>query len=122
MDTVAIATDLPVPVPVAGHHKPAPFYLTPDMFGGLPLSLAGGELSELVGKPVAEPHTHDVPEIYFLVSPTPGSARIAVTVDGTDYELASPACLYVPAGAVHQFLTLEAERGSYCFGLLLEQR
>lgn len=121
MDNVVIATNLPVPIPVAGHHEPAPFYLTSEMFGGLPVQLAGGELSELVGKPVAELHRHKVPEIYFLISPTAGTARIAVAVDGVQYELRSPACLYVPAGAAHRFVTLEAERGSYCFGLLLEQ-
>lgn len=121
MDNVAIATGLPILIPIAGHLEPAPFYLTSDMFGGLPLQLAGGELSKLVGKPVAELHRHKVPEIYFLISPAPGAARIAVTVEGTQYELTSPACLYVPAGAEHRFVTLEAEHGSYCFGLLLER-
>lgn len=117
--TAEIVTGLPVLVPVPGHHAPAPFYLTADMFGGLPVELAGAEITDLVGRPVAAPHRHSVPEIYFLISPHPGGARIEVVVEDTRYELVSPAVLRVPAGAEHHFLTLSAEPGSYCFGLLL---
>ncbi|MFF0186549.1 cupin domain-containing protein [Streptomyces sp. NPDC005244] len=117
--TAEIRTDIPRFLPVAGHHEPAPFYLTADMFGGVPVELAGGAITHLVGKPVADPHRHTVDEIYFLVSPNPGGARIDVLVDGERHELTSPALLRVPAGAEHRFLTLEAEPGSYCFGLLL---
>ncbi|AEV87082.1 hypothetical protein ACWT_6065 [Actinoplanes sp. SE50] len=119
MTTAQIRTDLPLFKAVAGHHQPAPFYLTSDMFGGLPVQLAGGELSDKVGKPVADPHTHPVPEIYLLVSPNPGGARISVLLDGDEHELSSPATLYIPAGAEHRFVTLAAEPGSYCFGVLL---
>ncbi|GAA2428078.1 hypothetical protein GCM10010433_30110 [Streptomyces pulveraceus] len=119
MATAEIRTDIPQFLPVAGHHQPAPFYLTADMFGGVPVQLAGGSIDHLVGKPVADPHRHEVAEVYFLVSPNPGGARIEVTVDGETRELSSPALLHVPAGAEHRFLTLEAETGSYCFGLLL---
>ncbi len=114
-----IITELPIPLAVAGHHVPAPFYLTSEMFGGLPIQLAGGELSGLVGRPVAEPHTHDVDELYLLVSPTPGGARIEVRLEGERHELASPAVMRIPAGREHCFVTLEAEVGSYCFGVLL---
>lgn len=34
---------------------------------------AGGEISELVGKPGAAPHTHEVPEIHLLLSPKPAA-------------------------------------------------
>jgi hypothetical protein len=122
MDTVPdplVRTGLPIFLPVAGHHYPAPFYLTADMFGGVPVELAGGDISHLVGKPVAEPHTHEVAEIYFLVSPNPGKARIEVYIGDDRRELESPALCYVPAGAKHRFVTLEAEVGSYCFGLLI---
>lgn len=114
-----IITGLPIPLAIAGHHEPAPFYLTSEMFGGLPIQLAGGELSGLVGKPVAAPHTHDVDELYLLVSPNPGGARIEVLMGGERHELASPAVMRVPAGVEHCFLTLEAEVGSYCFGVLI---
>jgi mannose-6-phosphate isomerase-like protein (cupin superfamily) len=114
-----VRTDIPRFLAVAGHHRPAPFYLTADMFGGVPFEVAGGSIDHLVGRPVADPHRHEVDEIYFLVSPHPGGARIEVLVDGERHELTSPALLRVPAGAEHRFLTLEAETGSYCFGLLL---
>lgn len=117
--SMQIRTDLPILASVAGHHSPVPFYLTADMFDGVPVQIAGGEISRLVGKPVADPHHHEVPEIYFLISPNPGGARIAVTVGGESQELTSPALCYVPAGAEHSFLTLEAEPGSYCLGVLL---
>lgn len=117
-----IHTELPIPLAVGGHHQPAPFYLTADMFGGLPVQLAGGELSSLVDKPVAEPHTHDVDELYLLISPNPGGARIEVRLDGNLHELTSPAVMRIPAGSEHCFLTKEAETGSYCFGILLGDR
>ncbi|WP_037677754.1 hypothetical protein [Streptomyces griseus] len=114
-----IESKLPIPLAVAGHHQPAPFYLTADMFGGMPVQIAGGELSALVGKPVAEPHTHEVDEIYFLISPVPGQARIEVHLDGVRHELTSPAVMRIPAGSEHCFVTKEATVGSYCFGILL---
>jgi len=114
-----IITGLPIPRAVAGHGEPAPFYITSEMFGGLPVELAGGELSALVGRPVAAPHTHDVDELYLLVSPNPGGARIEVLLDGQRHELTSPAVMRIPAGSEHCFLTLEAEVGSYCFGVLM---
>ena len=117
-----IITGLPIALAVAGHHQPAPFYLTSEMFGGLPIQLAGGELSALVGKPVAAPHTHDVDELYLLVSPNPGGARIEVVVEGRRHELTSPAVMRIPAGSEHCFLTLEAEVGSYCFGVLIGEK
>lgn len=57
--------------------------------------------------------------MHFLVSPHPGDARTEVTADGVTHRLASPALRHVPAGAEHRFLTLEAEPGSYSFGILL---
>ncbi|GGZ39921.1 cupin domain-containing protein [Streptomyces poonensis] len=114
-----IVSRLPVPLAMAGHQQPAPFYLTADMFDGMPVQIAGGELSTLVDKPVAEPHTHEVDEIYFLISPTPGQARIEVHLAGVRHELISPAVMRIPAGSEHYFVTKEAAVGSYCFGILL---
>lgn len=122
VDLVASHSDLPIFVPVPGHHAPVPFYLMKDMFGGLPVEIAGGEVSDKVDRPVAAPHRHEVPEIYLLVSPNPGGARIVVEVEGERHFLSSPAVLYVPAQAEHHFVTLRAERGSYCFGILLGSR
>lgn len=115
----AARLDLPLFREIAGHHAPTPFYLTEDMFGGLPLELAGGEISDKVGKPVAAPHTHEVPEIYLLLSPNPGGGEIEVVADGRHHVLSSPATFFIPAGTVHHFVTLKAEPGTYCLGLLL---
>ena len=120
--TAEIVTELPIPLAVAGHHQPAPFYLTAEMFGGMPVQIAGGELSTLVDKPVAAPHRHDIDEIYFLISPKPGQARIEVLLDGHRHELVSPAVMRIPAGSEHCFLTKEAVVGSYCFGILVGDR
>ena len=55
---------------------------------------------------VAEPHVHEVPEIYLLFAPTPGAAVIEVEVEGETYELKAPAALYVPKGQRHRFIEL----------------
>lgn len=115
----AARLDLPLFREIPGHHAPTPFYLTDDMFGGLSFELAGGEISDKVGKPVAAPHTHEVPEIYLLLSPNPGGGAIEVVADGRHHVLTSPATFFIPAGTVHHFVTLKAEPGTYCLGLLL---
>ncbi|MBE1556838.1 cupin domain-containing protein [Sporosarcina limicola] len=104
---------------VDGHFHPAPFLLTEEMFGGVSIEIAGGEISELVGKPVANMHTHDVPEIYLLFSPEKGGAKIQVDIEEEEFIVDSPATIYIPAGMRHRFITLEAIKGSYCLGVLL---
>lgn len=104
---------------VPGHHKPAPFILTNDMFGGLPISMAGAEIRNLIGKPVADLHTHEVPEIYILVSPNPGGAEIDIELATETITVSSPSAVYVPAGTQHRFVTRTAEAGSFCFGIFL---
>ncbi len=115
----ACRTDLPVLRCVAGHHVPAPFYLTADMFGGLPVEIAGGELHDLVGRPVADPHRHAVDEVYLLIAPEAGGAEIEVEVDGERWTVTAPAAFHVPAGSLHRFVTTRAVRGSWCLGVLL---
>ena len=117
--SVQIEADLPVFRAVDGHHRPVPFILTRDMFGGIPLELGGAEISNLVDTPVAEAHVHDVPEIYLLFAPNPGDAVISIEVDDETYELSSPGALYVPAGRRHRFVTRKAVPGSFCFGLFV---
>ena len=113
---------LPVLREVGGHHAPVPFYLTREMFGGIPVELGGAEISELVGRPVADAHVHDVPEIYLLFSRRPGEAEIVIEVEGEEYPLKSPGAFYVPAGLRHRFITKAAAPGSFCFGLFLGAR
>jgi len=118
--TAAVCTDLPVMKLVPGHHHTVPFFLTKDMFGGLPFEIAGGEITHLVGKPVADPHRHDVAEIYLLVTPAGGRASIDVDIEGERHTLEAPAAIMIPAGATHAFVTRAASHGSYCFGILLQ--
>lgn len=110
---------LPVFKEIAGHFAPTPFLLTNEMLGGLDFEVAGGEISDKVGKPVAAPHTHPVPEIYLLVSREPGGAVIDVFTDGVRHELTAPAAMLIPAGTVHHFVTTKAQPGSFCLGILL---
>lgn len=114
-----LADPLPVERHLDGHHLPVPFLLTRDMFGGLPVEVAGGEISDLVGRPVADPHVHDVPEVYLLLSPEIGAAVIDVVVEGRRHEVVAPGAFFIPAGMRHHFVTRRAIPGSYCLGVLL---
>jgi mannose-6-phosphate isomerase-like protein (cupin superfamily) len=114
-------SDLPLMQPVSGHHNAVPFFITMDMFSGVPFELAGGDISGLVDKPVASSHKHEVDEIYFLISPLPGEAIIDVTIDMETTTYSSPAVIHVPAGHEHNFITRKANKGSYCFGILYKK-
>lgn len=111
-------TILPLMRVVEGHHNAVPFFITADMFSGVPFEMAGGEISELVDKPVANTHKHEVDEIYFLISPEPGEAVIDVTIDDVTITYSSPAVIYIQAQREHRFITRKACKGSYCFGIL----
>jgi hypothetical protein len=117
--TPVVQRGLPVFRQIPGHYGPTPFLLTADMLGGQGIEIAGGEIGDKVGRPVAAPHTHEVPEIYLLLSPDPGGAVIEVIAGGERYELASPAAMLIPAGTVHHFVTRKAQPGSYCLGILI---
>lgn len=109
---------LPLMRPVEGHHQNVPFFVCSDMFGGVPFEIAGGDISRLVGVPVAETHQHSVDEIYLLISAEAGDAVIDVEVDGVSSTFTSPCAIHVPAGARHRFITRAAKPGSFCFGIL----
>jgi mannose-6-phosphate isomerase-like protein (cupin superfamily) len=113
-------TDLPRFMVIEGHHAPAPFYLTHDMFGGMPVEVAALEISGLLDSPIAELHTHPHDEIYLLLSPEPGAAEIAITAGGEDFSLTSPGAFVVPAGMLHRFTTVRAQPGSFLIGVLRE--
>ena len=114
-----LAQALPVLRTMPDHRVPVPFLLTSDMFGGIPVELAGAEISDLVDRPVADPHVHGVPEIYLLFAPAPGAAEIEVEAGTEAYVVTSPGALYVPAGVRHRFVTRRAVPGSFCYGLFL---
>ncbi len=117
----AIATALPTSKEVSGHYHPVPFILTLDTFGGLPIEIAGGEISHLVNSPVADMHMHEVPEIYLLLSPEPGGAVIEIDLEGEQYVVEAPIAVYIPAKMKHRFITRKAMAGSYCLGILLNK-
>ncbi|UNT00621.1 cupin domain-containing protein [Streptomyces tubbatahanensis] len=114
-----VLQDLPVFQQVPGHYAHTPFLLTRGLLDGLEFEIAGGEISDKVDKPVAAPHTHEVPEIYLLLAPEPGAAVIDVVTDGTTHQLSAPAAMLIPAGTVHHFVTKKAVPGSFCLGILL---
>jgi mannose-6-phosphate isomerase-like protein (cupin superfamily) len=116
---MGVIEQVPVLRQVEGHHRPAPFYLTADMYGGIGVELVAAELSELVDRPLADVHRHAVPEIYVLLSRRPGEAEIEIELDGDLHRVVSPGVFFVPAGARHRFVTRRAAAGSYCVGLLL---
>jgi len=120
-DLTVAATALPTLKEVPGHYHPVPFLLTLDTFGGLPIEMAGGEISHLVNSPVADMHMHEVPEIYLLLSPEPGGAVIEIDVEGEQYVVESPIAVYIPAKMRHRFITRKAMAGSYCLGILLNK-
>jgi hypothetical protein len=118
--TGQLIANLPWVKQVAGHHTPTAFYLTTEMFDGLPLELAAAELSAIVGAPVAAEHEHERPEIYVLLSPEPDGAQIDVHIAGEVHHLRAPAALLVPPHTPHYFITTRAIPGSWCLGLLLQ--
>lgn len=120
-DIVQVIRDLPRKKDMPGHHRPAPFLLTDDMFGGLPIDIAGAEITSLIDRPISDPHRHDIPEIYLLVSPSPGAAVIDIELDGDTITVASPSAVFVPAGVTHRFIARTAEPGSFCFGIFLNR-
>jgi hypothetical protein len=114
-----VLLDLPRLVAVDGHRLPAPFYLTREMFGGIPIELATAELTSLAGDAVADLHVHTTPEVYVLISPTPGGAECLIEIAGNRRVVRSPASCYIPAGKPHRFAVLRAEHGSWMLGILL---
>jgi hypothetical protein len=104
----------------AGGPKPAPYYLTKEMFGGLPFELAFNDWRDLASRVDTTdevPHSHAVPEVYALLSSEPGDAVIEVEVEGVNYEVVSPAVFYTPAKQLHRFRTKKAEPGSFLLGI-----
>lgn len=117
--TGQLIADLPWLKQVSGHHAPTAFYLTAEMFDGLPVALAAAELSSIVQAPVAAEHEHEHPEIYVLLSPDPDGAQIEVHIAREVHHLHAPAAFFVPPHTPHHFITTRAIPGSWCLGLLL---
>lgn len=51
-------------------------------------------------EPNVHPHKHDVSQTYMFVSDD-GSLEFEIEIDGTREEGRAPACVFIPAGAMH---------------------
>jgi len=113
-----VVTDLPKFVEVTGHHKPAPFWITPEMFPGVHLRVAGMDVSKAVGAPHAVPHVHESPEIYFCPSENKGSVLVEIQMDDEIFSLDSPFTVFIPPGVKHCFKVLKCDSSHYVFGVM----
>ncbi|ADB53248.1 hypothetical protein [Conexibacter woesei] len=117
---VLITQGLPVFEEVAGHHEPAPFFVTPETVPGAPFSIAVVDAARLLGAPHADLHVHDDHDEIYLVA-TPG-LRFAVETEDDMIELESPASISIPAGVKHRLICHEVQTDTCPFlGILLEK-
>lgn len=117
---VVITQGLPVYHEVAGHHAPAPFYVTPETVPGAPFSVAVVDAARLVGAPHADLHVHEDHDELYLVA-TPGLRFTVETADDA-IELESPATIAIPAGVPHRLVCHAVETDTCPFlGILVEK-
>lgn len=90
---------------MAGHPAPAQIYLDPEDMPGLPIKVAAVDASTLVGGSLTELHTHEVDEIYLVVT---AGLEFDVETDSETVSVSSPASVRIPAGTPHRFLVREA--------------
>jgi hypothetical protein len=115
---LSVVEDLPREETMEGHPAPALIYLGPEDAPGVAVRVAAVDAAELVGKALTDLHTHDVDEIYLVV--TPGLA-FSVETDEGSVDVSSPASVRIPAGTPHRFVVREAEVTPCPFlGILLE--
>jgi hypothetical protein len=116
---VVVTEGLPVFQEFAGHHGPAPMYVTPQTLPGTPFSIAAVDAAQLAGAPHADLHVHDDhEELYLCVTP---GLRFAVELEDDTIELVSPASIMIPAGVRHRLVVHEASTDTCPFlGILLE--
>jgi mannose-6-phosphate isomerase-like protein (cupin superfamily) len=115
---LSVVERLPREKMIEGHHAAASIYLGPEDAPGVPITVAAADASELVGRPLADLHTHAIDEIYLVVTP---GLRFAVETDQGSVELSSPVSVRIPAGTPHRFVVREAEVAPCPFlGILLE--
>jgi hypothetical protein len=114
-----VVTDLPREVFVGGHHHPTPCWITPGMFPGVGFQMAGHEMTDRVGKPHAEPHVHDVPEIWVAPAATKGALVIEAQMDGDKFLVEAPFSIFIPPGVRHCFTVTKCESPHYVMGMIL---
>ena len=114
-----VVTDLPKLVEVAGHHHPTPCWITSGMFPGVNFRMAGHEMTDMVGKPHAAPHVHDVPEIWVAPSEKKGDLVIEAQMDGEKFLIEAPFAIFIPAGVEHCFTVRRCASPHYVMGMVL---
>lgn len=117
MAGVTVTSGLPEHEQIPGHHAPTEIYLRPEHAAGAPMTVAAADASQLVGKPLAGLHRHDVDEVYLVVTP---GLRFEVETEHGSVVVDSPASVHVPAGLLHRFVVHEATTSPLPFlGILL---
>jgi hypothetical protein len=116
-----VVTDLPKFVEVEGHHKPAPFWIAPEMFPGVNMRVAGMDVSKIVGAPHANPHVHESPEIYLAPSEEKGEVVVEIQMDEEKLLLESPFAVFVPPGVKHCFKVLKCKSPHFVLGIMLPE-
>ena len=115
-----VVTDLPQFVETAGHHRPPPSWIYPDIFPGVTLRINGMDGSKMVQEPHASLHIHtDHPEIYFAATEKRGDIIIEVQMDDERFKVESPFAVFIPPGVKHCFTVLKCDSPNYVFGIHL---
>jgi mannose-6-phosphate isomerase-like protein (cupin superfamily) len=113
-----VVTDLPRLVPIAGHHHPAPFWVTPDMFPDVNIGVAGMDVSKIVGAPHAAPHVHDKHcEIWVAPSENRGDVVIEAQMEDEKFLVEAPFAVFIPAGVSHCFKVVKCDSPHYVLGI-----
>jgi mannose-6-phosphate isomerase-like protein (cupin superfamily) len=115
-----IVKNLPQFKEVEGHHEKAPFWLTEEMFPEVKIRVAAKDCSKMVNKPHADPHRHDVPEVYLAITEYPGDMKCQILLEDESYVLESPFSVFIPAGVHHAFKVLKCDHPNYLLGIILE--
>jgi hypothetical protein len=114
-----VITDLPRPVEIVGHHHATPCWVIPGMFPGVNLRIAGHEVSKRVGSPHADPHVHEVPEIWTAPSEAKGHLVIEAQMDGEKFLVEAPFSIFIPPGVSHCFTVVKCESPHFVMGIIL---
>jgi mannose-6-phosphate isomerase-like protein (cupin superfamily) len=113
-----VVIDLPRLVSITGHKHPAPFWVTPDMFPGVNIGVAGREVSRMVGTPHAGPHVHEKEgEIWVAPSENRGDVVIEAHLEDETFLVEAPFAIFIPAGTLHYFKVVKCESPHYVMGI-----
>lgn len=114
-----VVTNLPKFAQVAGHNRPAPLWIAPEMFAGVKLRVAGLDASKIVGRPHADPHTHETPEIYLAASERRAEIVVEIVMNEEKFIVESPFAVFIPPGVRHCFRVMKCDSPHYVLGIML---